>query len=132
MALVTIAGSDPAVLEGAAQALAAAGHQVRTAAEAGDLARAPAPLVALLDRAAAGALSTVALAPGGAVVLYRTGDTPPGPATLTPALRRATVAELVLPLERHRLVALVRQLAERAQRAGRGDDAPEPPEHRAV
>ena len=82
------------------------------------------------------------LAPGGAVVLFRSvgddgrdasseqdgsgGDATGAagaapPAALPPALQRTTLAELALPLERHRLVALVQRVEERARRAGRGN-----------
>jgi hypothetical protein len=58
----------------------------------------------------------IQLAPGGSLVLYHSGDS----ADATPAaLARSVVAELVLPLERLRLVALTKSLAGRAEVVGR-------------
>ncbi len=41
-------------------------------------------------------------------------------ATLPPSLQRAVLADLTLPLERNRLVALVAHVEERAKATGRG------------
>jgi hypothetical protein len=74
------------------------------------------------------------LARGGALLLYRSNvDTQPVP--LAPALQRAALADLTLPLERHRLVALIQRVDERARATGRSrQKAPPkapPPETRA-
>jgi CheY-like chemotaxis protein len=150
MASILLVGTDEALLEGLAQTLGAAGHRAElttSVAEATRRAADEAPLVVVAERAlaAAGArgaadLRRVALAPGGAVVLFRTGgsaadgatggnghapSTPP-PAALPPSLQRTTLAELALPLERHRLVALVQSVEERARRTGRSKASSEP------
>ena len=58
------------------------------------------------------------MAPGGAVVLYRSGA---GQATPLPhVLQRHVLADLSLPLERNRLAALVHSVRDRAAAAGRG------------
>lgn len=126
-----LVGADAALLEGIAQTLAAAGHQVLTAAsidEASFIAAAAPPLVAVVDRtllvtdADARALG---LAPGGALVVFGDPASPlPGP------VRRTVLAELRLPLERARLTALTAHVAARAQRTGRNAATPTPPESR--
>jgi hypothetical protein len=60
----------------------------------------------------------IPLAPGGALVLYHSVGSQPS--ALPPALLRAVLADLTLPLERNRLVALVAHVQERAVRTGRG------------
>ena len=124
MTYVTLVGDDVALLEGLAQSLAALGHvpTVTTSlAEARELSAARPPLVLVADRAlASGAgaeLLSVPLAAGGARMLYRTNAAPLAP--LLPALQRAVLADLTLPLERHRLAALIQSLGERARATGR-------------
>jgi DNA-binding NtrC family response regulator len=136
MTYVLLVGGDVALLEGLSQSLATLGHSPRVArdlAEARQIAGAQAPLVLVADRALASSggaeLLGTPLAAGGARILYRLAS-----ATLTPllpALQRAVLADLTLPLERHRLAALVQSVAERARLAGR---APKhtPPESRTV
>jgi hypothetical protein len=58
------------------------------------------------------------LAPGGGI-LRRSRESDAIP--LPPRLRRLTIAELELPLERHRLVSLVKHVEGRAQSVGRDD-----------
>lgn len=136
MTYVLLVGGDVALLEGLSQSLATLGHTPKVArdlAEARQIAGAQAPLVLVADRALASSggaeLLGTPLAAGGARILYRLAS-----ATLTPllpALQRAVLADLTLPLERHRLAALVQSVAERARLAGR---APKhtPPESRTV
>jgi DNA-binding NtrC family response regulator len=136
MTYVLLVGGDVALLEGLSQSLATLGHSPKVArdlAEARQIAGAQAPLVLVADRALASTggaeLLGIPLAAGGARILYRLAS-----ATLTPllpALQRAVLADLTLPLERHRLAALVQSVAERARLAGR---APKhtPPESRTV
>jgi DNA-binding NtrC family response regulator len=136
MTYVLLVGGDVALLEGLSQSLATLGHTPKVArdlAEARQFAGAQAPLVLVADRALASSggaeLLGTPLAAGGARILYRLAS-----ATLTPllpALQRAVLADLTLPLERHRLAALVQSVAERARLAGR---APKhtPPESRTV
>ena len=147
MAPIVLIGTDAPLLEGIAQTLGAAGHRTkisRTAAEVAPRQGEDAPLVVIAERAlalrdadAGAELLRIPLAPGGAVLLYRAGAAsapagetgePPLPAPL----RRVTLAELTLPLERHRLVALVNSIEERALRTGRGNRVQTPPENRAI
>jgi len=62
----------------------------------------------------------IPLAPGGALVLYRAGIT--GAGALSPTLQRVVLADLALPLERKRLLAIVQHVGERAKTTGRGFD----------
>src|SRR2546423_2895987 len=110
MTHVMLVGGDVALLEGLAQSLAALGHApqvARSLAEARELSAEQAPLVLVVDRAlasSAGAeLLGAPLAAGGARLLYPTPAPPLPP--LLPALQRAVLADLTLPLERHRPAA---------------------------
>ncbi|MHB8839865.1 MAG: hypothetical protein ACYC7F_13045 [Gemmatimonadaceae bacterium] len=132
MASILLVGADAALLEGIAQAFVAAGHHVlaaRTVAEASFAAAAAAPpLIAVVDRALLATASDVrslGLSPGGALMVFGDPATPvAGP------VRRTVLAELRLPLERARLLALVAHVEARAQRTGRGATMPTPPEPR--
>jgi DNA-binding NtrC family response regulator len=135
MTYVMLVGADVALLEGVAQSLGALGHEsvvTPSLQEARELSAVTPALVLVVDRAlasSAGAeLLGVPLASGGARLLYRTAAVPPAP--LLPALQRAVLADLTLPLERHRLAALVQSLAERARTTGRAPSHA-PPESRA-
>jgi DNA-binding NtrC family response regulator len=134
LATVLLIGSNAGLLEGIAQSLAATGYSTRvvtTVAEGAETAAGEYPLVAVVQRHLALADPRAAHLPlgqGGALLLYRT-DTDE-PSTLTPTLQRAALADLTLPLERHRLVALIQRIVERAQATGRGRRHT-PPEQRA-
>jgi DNA-binding NtrC family response regulator len=124
MAYVMLVGTDSALLEGLAQTLAGLGHRLAVVAsfpEARELSSARAPLVLVIDRelasAAGGELLALPVAPGGARILYRVATQSPAP--LLPALQRAVLADLTLPLERQRLSALCQSLADRAETTGR-------------
>jgi DNA-binding NtrC family response regulator len=126
MATILLAGEDPALLEGLVQSLVALGHNPSVAlslAEAREGAvRGDAPLMLVVDRGFIDGTGTevlgVPLAPGGTLVLYRTpGSSYAG--ALSPPLQRAVLADLTLPLERNRLVALVQHVEERARATGR-------------
>jgi DNA-binding NtrC family response regulator len=125
MATILLAGDDPALLEGLVQSLVALGHNPSVAlslAEAREAAtRGIAPLILVVDRGFVSGTGTdvlsVPLAPGGTLVLYRTPGSSAG--ALSPALQRAVLADLMLPLERNRLVALVQHVEERARATGR-------------
>ena len=125
MATILLAGEDAALLEGLVQSLVALGHNPSVAlslAEARDTAaRGGAPLMLVIDRGFVDGTGTevlsVPLAPGGTLVLYRTPGSSAG--TLPPPLQRAVLADLTLPLERNRLVALVQHVEERARVTGR-------------
>jgi DNA-binding NtrC family response regulator len=125
MATILLAGEDPALLEGLVQSLVALGHNPSVAlslAEAREAAvRGDAPLMFVVDRGIVDGSGTevlgVPLAPGGTLVLYRMPGSPPG--ALPQPLQRAVLADLTLPLERNRLVALVQHVEERARATGR-------------
>ena len=131
MATILLAGTDVPLLEGLSQTLAAVGHNTQLAsslAEAMEIASIAPPLVAVVDRAlilpAADALR-IPLARGGTLVVYRNDGAPATP--LPVALQRAILADLRLPLERHRLVALLQSIESRARSTGR-DRLQTPPE----
>ncbi len=123
MSTILLVGSDFPLIEGLAQTLGTAGHRpviAHSLTEGLQLASAERPLVAVVERAlalAGGDVQRLSLAPGGAVLLYRTG---PAPMPLPASLLRVVLADLTLPLERHRLVALVQSVRDRAVAAGRG------------
>jgi DNA-binding NtrC family response regulator len=126
VALILVIGSDPALLEGVSQALGGAGHQVTVAhdvPEAMENLHGLHPLVAIVNRdhlinGLTG--SAIPLAKGGALVTYRTSDDEPRTAAFPS--RRAPLAELQLPLERKRLLALVKVVEDRAKTCGHTPD----------
>jgi len=132
VAKVILVGSDVALLEGLAQTLIGFGHNVSFAATVAEVA-APLsedlPAMAVVSSDAleeAGMGMTLPLTPGGALIVYGTSHT--DQPFLPTKLQRATLAHLVLPLERHRLVALVQSFDSRSRTTGRstsegpGDD----------
>lgn len=131
VALILLVGAEAALVEGIAQALAAAGHQVLTAsslAEASFVAAGAPPLLAVVDRVLLASVADtrgIGLAPGGALVAF--GD--PG-VPLPAPVRRSVLAELRLPLERARLTALAAHVEARARRTGRDAAAKTPPDSR--
>ena len=140
MARLVIIGRDVALVEGLAQTLGATGHQPVTAASVADAIEQTAgspPLIAVVERALAEGSAEalrLPLAPGGALVLYQPDPTSDR-APLSRAAQRLTLAELTLPLERQRLVALVQSVEGRAISTGRGgqmspDAAPSEEERR--
>lgn len=130
MALILVVGPDEALLEGVSQTLVGAGYQVlvaRDVSEAMDALRSERPLLAVVHRdelVRNGAGFRVPLARGGALLSFQTDDTEEE--QLPFALKRATLAELRLPLERHRLLALVRHVESRARVTGRDADEETP------
>ena len=136
MATILLIGNDLPLLEGVAQTLGAMGHQTHlalTIAEAAELAsNGTAPLLAVIQRDLAignAEALRIPLAPGGTLVVFRTdADAPTAP--LGAPLQRAVIADLALPLERHRLIALVHHVVDRARRTGRGPSHT-PPEQQA-
>ena len=133
MTQILLVGTELPLLEGLAQSLAALGFTptvVQTLHEAREFAAQHSPLVAVVSRALAAAspsdVVSIPVAPGGALVLYRAVGSPV--VTLSPTVQRAVMADLALPLERNRLVALVQHVGERARLAGRGPDD-RTPEH---
>jgi DNA-binding NtrC family response regulator len=132
VAKVTLVGTDVALLEGLAQTLIGFGHEVSfaaTVAEAAGSLSENLPALAVVSCEAleeAGIGMTLPLTPGGAMIVYGTShDDQP---FLPTKLQRATLAHLVLPLERHRLLALVQSFDSRSRTTGRskteepGDD----------
>jgi DNA-binding NtrC family response regulator len=132
VAKVILVGTDVALLEGLAQTLIGFGHDVSfaaTVAEAAGSLTGDLPAMAVVSSGAleeGGAGMTLPLTPGGALIIYGTShsDQP----FLPTKLQRATLAHLVLPLERHRLLALVQSFDQRSRTTGRsiheepGDD----------
>ena len=129
-----VVGSDESALEGIAQALGAAGHRAhvaRSIAEAAAVLTEIDPLVVLIERrwAADPEFLRLRLPPGCAVVLYR-HDESPAP-SLPTTVQRQTLADLLLPWERQRLITMVQRLTERAVASGRARPIT-PPEDRAI
>ena len=123
MASILVIGPDTALLEGISQTLVGAGHRVVVAkdvAEALETLQGAKPLVALVDcdeLNKGGSIFRVSLAQGGALLAFHCDDE--DAVDLPFRLQRATLAELKLPLERQRLLALVRYVESRARAAGR-------------
>jgi len=131
MATILLVGSDEALLEGLAQSLTALGHRPlmpHDVSEAVEIATAHPPLLAVLGQSALRSdprALRIPVLPGGALVLYRTSGEL---ATMVAGTHRNVIAELVLPLERHRLVALVHHLEERVRVTGREQHRDSPTE----
>jgi DNA-binding NtrC family response regulator len=123
VALILSVGSDVALLEGVAQTLVGAGHQVvvsKDITEALETLHDARPLVALVhcdELLSGGASLRSALADGGAIVAFHCDDA--DEQRLPFRAKRSALAELTLPLERQRLLALVKYVEHRAQAAGR-------------
>ena len=130
MTQILLVGTELPLLEGLAQSFAAQGFAPVVAQSLHDAREAAAndpPLIVVVSRALAAAASaetlSIPLAPGGAFVLYRSVTT--ALVTLPASVQRAVLADLSLPLERNRLMALVQHVDERARVTGRGVlDAP--------
>ena len=118
-----LVGADVALLEGLAQTLVGFGHDVSfatTVAEATGSLDQDLPAMAVVSSDAlqeAGLGMTLPLTPGGALIVYGTSHTERP--FLPTKLQRATLAQLVLPLERHRLMALVQSFDSRSRTTGR-------------
>lgn len=130
MSTILLVGQHEALLEGLVQSLVASRFQPVVAfslLEARELAARQPPLMAVVDRAFAAAagheLLTLPLAPRTALVLYTLHG---GASIAIPAaVQRAVLAELTLPLERNRLIALAHSLQDRARSRGRiAEEAP--------
>ncbi len=127
--MILLAGGNTALLEGLAQAFANTGQRVIVAHSLDEARELQAGHPAILTVAERGLLSDsesgksflhTTLAGGGALVTYReAGDT----SRSLPAVQaRHVLADLVLPLERNRLVALADHLVTRARAVGRQPD----------
>ena len=123
MAKVILVGDDVALLEGLGQTLIGFGNDVSfatTVSEAASVNIGDSPALAVVSADAlrdAGIAATLPLTPGGALIVY--GSSHDDRPFLPPKLQRATLAQLVLPLERHRLVALVKSFDSRSRSTGR-------------
>ena len=123
MCKVILVGADIALLEGLAQTLVGCGHDVTFAATiaeaavimAGDDA---AIMVASTESVEdAGPSATLPVTSNTALIVY--GKSHGEHLFLPPKLQRATLAHLVLPLERQRLLALVQSFDSRSRTTGR-------------
>jgi DNA-binding NtrC family response regulator len=134
VASILVVGPDAALLEGVAQTLVGAGHQVvisRDIPEALETLRGSHPLLALVDceeLQTRGAMLQAVVAHGGAVLAFHCDD---DDSRLPYRLNRTTLAELKLPLERQRLLALVKYVQDRARAAGRDSAQDDESSHRA-
>lgn len=124
MTRILLVGADAPLLEGLAQSLAALGHTPMVAGtlhDARELAAQNPPLIAVVSRTLAADGSSellgIPLSGGGALLLYRIVGSPV--ISLPPGLQRAVLADLTLPLERNRLVALVHHVRDRVKSTGR-------------
>jgi len=133
---VLLVGNDAALLEGLAQTFAAQGYAPRVVAtlhEARDAASRDAPLLVIAEHDLAASAGAEALAipvlPGGALMLYHSRAEQA--AGISPSLQRLVLAELTLPLERNRLLALAQHVSDRVIATGRTGRRT-PPEQRAV
>jgi hypothetical protein len=120
---VILVGADIALLEGLAQTLVGCGHDVTFAATiaeaAGVMTGDDAAIVVASTEAVAdaGHGATLPLTANSALIVY--GKSHGEHLFLTPKLQRATLAHLVLPLERQRLLALVQSFDSRSRTTGR-------------
>lgn len=120
---VILVGADIALLEGLAQTLVGCGHDVTFAATiseaAGIMAGDDAAIVVASSEAVedAGPGATLPLTTNSALIVY--GRSHGEHLFLPPKLQRATLAHLVLPLERQRLLALVQSFDSRSRTTGR-------------
>ncbi|HEX3532890.1 MAG TPA: hypothetical protein VHT23_01645 [Gemmatimonadaceae bacterium] len=122
MAKIILVGADIALLEGLAQTLLGLEHEVLFAATVEEIAgmATDVPALTVVSSAAledAGFGATLPLTLGSALIVY--GASHDERPFLPPRLQRATLAQLVLPLERHRLVALIQSFESRSRTTGR-------------
>jgi DNA-binding NtrC family response regulator len=122
VASILVVGPDTALLEGVAQTLVGAGHQAviaRDIPEALETLHGSHPLLALVEceeLQTRGAMLQSIVAHGGAVLAFHCDE---DDSRLPYRIKRSTLAELMLPLERQRLLALVKYVENRARAAGR-------------
>ena len=122
MASILVVGPDTALIEGVAQTLIGAGNQVaisRDIPEALETLRGSHPLLALVEceeLEARGSMLQNIVAQGGALLAFHCDD---DDTRLPHRVKRTTLAELKLPLERQRLLALVKYVENRARVTGR-------------
>lgn len=120
-----LVGDDIALLEGLAQTLVGCGHDVTFAATTSEaaaiMAGAEAAIVVVSTEAVedAGHGAALPLSANSALIVY--GKSHGEHLFLPPKLQRATLAHLVLPLERQRLLALVQSFDSRSRTTGRSE-----------
>lgn len=128
---VLIVGGDPAVQEGVLQSVRASGLGAEGCADlpcAREAISDGPPVALVVHESLAGAIAELerrAHAPGGAVIVFH--DSSEEQPRSTQSFSRSVIAELVLPLERARLVALLTHIVVRARATGRDRRGPEPP-----
>lgn len=131
MATVILVGADTALLEGLAQTLLGLQHKVlfaTTVGEAGAMASDNMRALTVVSSSAleeAGFGATLPFTLGSALIIYGSSDDEQP--FLPTRLQRATLAHLILPLERHRLVALIQSFESRSRTTGRSmrEDIPD-------
>jgi hypothetical protein len=124
--VILVVGRDAALLEGISQALAALAHPIKAAAsleEARDVAPTHGFDVAVVQRALLEGTEPVPIRPGGVLVLFRSAGERTTRATLSPSLARLLLADVELPLERQRLVALIRATLMRMRAGDRAESS---------
>ena len=123
MCKVILVGADIALLEGLAQTLLGCSHEVTFAAtllEAAAIMTGECAAIVVVSTEAvedAGLGATLPLTANSALIVY--GKSHGEHLFLPPKLQRATLAHLVLPLERQRLLALVQSFDSRSRTTGR-------------
>jgi hypothetical protein len=123
VAKVILVGADTALLEGLAQTLLGLDHDVLFATTVGEvtgMASNGMPTLTVVSSAAledAGFGAALPLPLGSALIVY--GSSHDDQPFLPTRIQRATLAHLVLPLERHRLVALIQSFESRSRTTGR-------------
>ena len=123
MCKVILVGTDIALLEGLSQTLIGCGHDVTFAATLSEVAAMmdgdDAAIVVVSSEAIedAGHATSLPLTANSAIIVY--GKSHGEHLFLPPKLQRATLAHLVLPLERQRLLALVQSFDSRSRTTGR-------------
>lgn len=133
---VLLVGVDGALLEGLSQSFAAMGYTPTVAEslhDAREIAAVEAPLLAVVEGVLASESSAetlaIPLSPGGALVLYHGSRESRAP--VAPTLQRSVMADLTLPLERNRLMALAQHVQDRVRATGRANRRT-PPEQRLI
>jgi DNA-binding NtrC family response regulator len=121
---VLLVGEDAALLEGLSQSFAGLGYRTHVTTslhEAREIAADVVPLLAVVSRELAATATSdalaIKLAAGGALVLFH--ETDASKPAIPMGLQRSVMADLALPLERNRLIALAQHVQDRARTTGR-------------
>ena len=119
MAKVILVGADSALLEGLAQTLLGFDHEVWFAGSVSEMPVPDGPALVVISADAISELSSgtsLPLLPSSTLIVY--GGSHEEKPFLPARVQRATLAYLVLPLERHRLLALAQSFDNRSRRSG--------------